>query len=266
MKTTNESFKNPLRKLVAGNKSTFGLWVTLESATVTEVAAEIGVDWIVIDMEHGSLDYRDVLNHLRAAKGSDMAVLARVPETSVSTIKKCLDLGVHGILLPLVRTAADLEEGFGFARYPTLGLRGIGGERAVRWGLRMEEYLGCANEETLVIPLIETADASRNIESILAVPGLEAIFFGPADLSASFGHLGVWEGPGIAEEILRIADLANSKGIHTGIVGVSFEDVMLRQSQGFRMIGLGSDAGMIIRQLKSLLGTLKGEQFGPGWF
>jgi 2-keto-3-deoxy-L-rhamnonate aldolase RhmA len=259
-------FKNPLRKLLASNKSTYGLWVTLESATVTEIAAEIGVDWVVIDMEHGSLDYRDVLHHLRAAKGSDMAVLARVPETSVSTIKKCLDLGVHGILLPLIRTDKDLKEGFGFARYPTVGLRGIGGERAVRWGFRMEEYLGCANEETLVIPLIETAEASRNIESILAVPGLEAVFFGPADLSASCGHLGVWEGPGIASDIIRIANLAHAKGIHTGVVGVNTEDVLLRQSQGFRMIGLGSDAGMMIRQLKSLLGTLKGEKFSPGWF
>jgi 2-dehydro-3-deoxyglucarate aldolase len=258
--------RNPLRAKWKGGETTYGLWVTLESASISEIAAEIGIDWICVDMEHGSLSYRDVVQHARAARGSGMAVLARVPATAVDTVKRCLDLGVDGVLLPLVRNADELREGFKHARYPSLGARGIGGERAVGWGLHLDEYLARANEETLVIPLIETAEAAANIDDILAVEGLEAIFFGPADLSASLGHLGVWEGPGVADDILRITKLAVERGVTAGVVGTSTEDSLRRKEQGFRMIALGSDAGMMIRQIKSQFGSLKGQTFGRGWF
>src|SRR3546814_13494202 len=86
-------FSNPLRTKLKSGDATFGLWVTLESATVTEVAAELGLDWVCIDMEHGSLGYRDVVDHLRAAKGSDLAVIVRVPTAAVDTLKRALDLG-----------------------------------------------------------------------------------------------------------------------------------------------------------------------------
>ena len=262
----NLNLHNPLRRKLKANETTFGMWVTLEAPTVSEIAAEMGVDWICVDMEHGSLSYRDVLNHLRAAKGSDMAVLARVPTTSVDTVKRCLDLGVHGVLLPLIRTADELRDGFNFARYPTLGARGLGGERAVRWGMALESYVEAANEETLVIPVIETKEASANIAGILSVPGLEAIFFGPADLSQSFGHLGVWEGPGIADDIVRMTGLARQRNIAAGVIGTNADDIELRQRQGFRMIGLGSDAGMILRQLGTQLERFKQKKFENSWF
>jgi 2-keto-3-deoxy-L-rhamnonate aldolase RhmA len=182
MTSKTSGIRNPLRRKFAARETAYGLWVTLESATVSEIAAEIGLDWICVDMEHGSLDYRDVLHHARAVRGSNTAVLVRVPTLGVDTIKRALDLGVDGIILPLVRSAAELKEAFSYARYPMTGVRAIGGERALRWGLKMDEYLDTANQETLVIPNIETADASAAITDILAVPGLEAIFFGPYDL------------------------------------------------------------------------------------
>lgn len=246
-------FSNPLRRKLKSGGPTTGLWATLESATVTEVAAELGVDWVCVDMEHGSLGYRDVVDHLRAAKGSDLAVIVRVPTASVDTIKRALDLGAHGVLLPLIREADELAEAFSHARYPTSGKRGLGHERALRWGMAMKSYVAVANEETMVIPVIETAEASANIADILAVPGLEAIFFGPSDLSQSFGHLAVWEGPGISEEILRMKALAAERGIASGIIGTSADDIARRRQQGFGMIGLGSDVGLMIRQLRELL-------------
>lgn len=246
-------FSNPLRRKLKSGGPTVGLWATLESATVTEVAAELGIDWVCIDMEHGSLGYRDVVDHLRAAKGSDLSLIVRVPTASVDTIKRALDLGAHGVLLPLIREPSELAEAFGHARYPTSGKRGLGHERALRWGMAMESYVAVANEETMVIPVIETAEASANIAGILATPGLEAIFFGPSDLSQSFGHLAVWEGPGIAEEILRMKRLADELGIASGIIGASADDIARRRQQGFGMIGLGSDVGLMIRQLRELL-------------
>ncbi|QEI08525.1 hypothetical protein FXN63_23820 [Pigmentiphaga aceris] len=258
--------QNPLRKKFARGDTTYGLWVTLESPTITEIAAAMGADWICVDLEHGALDYSDVLNHLRAAKGTDLAVLARVPASRVDTIKKCLDIGVHGVVLPLINNAEELHEAFSHARYPTVGKRGLGGERAVQWGLRVQEYIQRANEDALVIPVIETKAASEDIERILDVPGLETIFFGPADLSSSMGYLGEWEGPGVAEDILRIQQSAATRGIVSGVIGMNPEDMKNRREQGFKMIGLGSDGGMIVKQFKQLFGTLKGETYDHNWF
>jgi len=249
--------KNPLRRKLKEGNPCLGLWVTLESATVSEVAAELGLDWICVDLEHGSLSYRDVLNHARAARGSYTAVLVRVPSATIDSVKRCLDLGIHGVILPLVRSAEDLREGFSFARYPPAGIRAIGGERALRWGLKKDEYLSFANEETMVIPNIETAESSRSIEEILDVPGLEAIFFGPTDLSASQGHFNQWEGLGVAEDILRMRELAAKRGIAFGVVAPNSEDAKKRKAQGFHMIGLGTDVDLLIRQTKSLMRSLE---------
>jgi 2-keto-3-deoxy-L-rhamnonate aldolase RhmA len=266
MTMSGAGFSNPLRRKLKADRTTFGLWVTLESATVTEIAADAGVDWICVDMEHGSLSYRDVLDHIRAARGTDLAVIVRVPTTAVDTIKRALDLGAHGVLLPLIRTADDLRDGFRFARYPAIGQRGLGGERAVRWGTAIESYVAAANDETLVIPVIETAQASANIADILDVPGLEAIFFGPSDLSQSFGHLAVWEGPGVAEDILRMTELARGRNIVSGVIGTSAEDIARRREQGFRMIGLGSDAGLLVRQLRQSLAPYRHPDDRSGWY
>jgi len=254
---TMTTIRNPLRRKFEAKETAYGLWVTLESATVSEIAAEMGLDWICIDMEHGSLDYRDVVHHARAVRGSDTAVLVRVPAIAEDKIKRALDLGVDGVILPLVRSAAELREALSYARYPMTGVRAIGGERALRWGLKMDEYLDSANQEILVIPNIETAEASADIDNILAVPGLEAIFFGPYDLSASFGHFKQWEGPGVAENILRMRKLAADRGISAGLVATSADDLKKRQSQGFQMIALGTDTTMMIRSIKGLLDATK---------
>jgi 2-keto-3-deoxy-L-rhamnonate aldolase RhmA len=146
------------------------------------------------------------------------------------------------------------------------GVRGVGGERAYAWGLGTREYLAGADEQTLVIPLIETPGALQEIEGILSLPGLEAIFFGPADLSATHGGLGQWEGPGIAARILAVRELAARRGIAAGIIGQSIEDAQVRRDQGFGMVGLGADAGLLIRALKAALEGVQGSAPVRFWF
>src|SRR5262245_23877132 len=132
--------RNPLRRKLREHQTTYGLWITLESASVAEVAITLGLDWVVVDMEHGHLDFADVIEHVRAVRGTETAVVVRVPEVQQSTVKRALDIGAHGVLLPLVRNGADAERGFRFGRYPMRGERGVGGERAVKWGLGFDEY------------------------------------------------------------------------------------------------------------------------------
>jgi len=258
--------RNKLRGRLQAGETSYGLWVTMESPALSEIAVALGLDWVCVDMEHGHLEYQDVVAHLRAVRGSDTAVVVRVPDTNISTVKRALDLGAHGVILPLVRRPEDLELGFRYGRYPPRGVRGVGGERAVAWGLGTEEYLSYADQETLIIPLIETRDAVDNIDGILAVPGLEAIFFGPADLSASQGYLGQWEGPGVAEKILSVRQKAAARGIGAGVMSTSLEDGLHRRDQGFQMIALGSDAGLLIRSVNAALLALRGQTEKHLWF
>ena len=257
---------NPVRAKLRTGAACYGLWVTLESPAVTEIAAALGVDWIVVDMEHGHLSYREAAEHLRAVRGSPTAVLVRVPEMTRDSVKRALDVGAHGVLLPLVKTAEDVARGLGYGRYPPQGERGVGGERAVQWGLGFQEYLAQANAETLIIPIIERYEAVDNIEAILAVPGLEAIFFGPSDLSTSQGYLGQWEGPGVAEQIQRVRALAAARGIVAGVLSTGPEDAVARREQGFKLIGLGADTGLLIRGLRQMLTAVQGPPEVKLWF
>lgn len=246
------------RLALQGRTAQYGLWVTLESPSITEVAIDLGFDWVCVDMEHGPLGYRDVLEHARAAHRSEVAVLVRVPDVTKEAVQRVLDLGVDGVLLPLVRSPADVRGGLRYAQYPPAGTRGIGGERAVRWGLRFQEYLQHANEEVLVIPIIETREAVTAIDGIVDVPGLRAIFFGPADLSASLGFPGAWVGLGVADTILSMKNAAAARGIASGIVGTSSEDAAARRDQGFGLIALGSDVGLFIHQARGWLKHVRG--------
>jgi 2-keto-3-deoxy-L-rhamnonate aldolase RhmA len=245
--------RNLLRERLKAQDACYGLWITMESPSLTEIAGACGMHWVCIDMEHGHLDFREVMEHIRAARGSQTTVLVRVPTIEEDKVKRVLDMGAHGVFLPLVRSREDLERGVRFGRYPPEGVRGVGGERAVTWGLEYEDYLHAANQETLIIPIIETQEAAENIDSILAVPGLEAIFLGPADLSASYGYLGKWEGPGVATRIIDILDRACRKGIASGVMSTSVEDGIRRRDQGFKMVGLGSDAGLLIRSISEAM-------------
>jgi 2-keto-3-deoxy-L-rhamnonate aldolase RhmA len=248
---------NLLKTKLARGETTLGLWVTLESPTITEIAVMLGLDWIVIDTEHGHLDLREVVEHLRATRGSTTTPLVRIPEISVGIIKRVLDLGAHGILVPQVNSAADVARSVQLAKYPPEGTRGVGGERATHWGLGMKSQTAIANRETMIIPMIETVSAGNELESILDVPGVDAIFLGPADYSASAGYLGHWEGPGVAEALLGFKDVVRSRGLGCGILSTGVEDARKRREEGFGMIGLGADAGLLIRSLQSAIEAMR---------
>jgi 2-keto-3-deoxy-L-rhamnonate aldolase RhmA len=250
------AFHNTLKEKLGRGTSTLGLWVTLESASITELAVEMGYDWVVIDAEHGHLDFKEILEHLRATRHSDTTALVRIQEIEQGLIKRVLDLGAAGILVPQVTSASEVEHAVRFAKYPPVGNRGVGGERATRWGLDLASYTRVANEEVMVIPLIETVAAGEAIDAILAVPGVDGIYFGPADFSASAGFLGQWEGPGVADTLLRIHERARARGVATGVMCTDLENLKLRQQQGFQMLGAGSDAGLLIRASRQAMETI----------
>lgn len=254
-----------LREKLQKGETAFGLWVTSEEPAVTEVAALLGIDWICIDLEHGYIDYKSVAGHLTAAKGSGMSVFVRPPSQDLEPIKRSLDMGAHGIILPLVDSAEEVRQAYQHFYYPPLGRRGLGGERSGKWGLGLDEYVSRANDELMFIPMIETQKSYDNLDEILD-ENVETIFLGPGDMSASRGAVGEWEGPGVAEINLDILKRAKDRGVFSGIVARSTDEAIMRRDQGFGMISLGSDIGLMIRQIKSMAEALDKTTVGHRWF
>jgi len=245
-----------LRRKLAANQPVYGLWITLESPSITEMAVALGLEWVVIDAEHGHLDWKEILEHVRAAVRSDTVVLVRVAELGSGLIKRALDIGADGVVVPWIRSAAEVRRAVEFARYPPEGVRGIGAERATAWGRCMAQHVEEANRDILVVPIIETVEAGRSVAQLCQVPGVEILFLGPADYSSTAGYAGQWEGPGVAAELLKIKDQIRSVGKHCGIAATGKEDLLRRRDQGFTVLGLGSDTGFLLRALSGALEAL----------
>ncbi len=242
-----------LRQKLNQNEPIYGLWVTLESASITEMAVALGLDWVVIDAEHGHLDWKDINSHIRAALRSDTVVLVRIAERSTILSKRALDIGADGIVIPWMEKVEEVEEAVRDCRYPPEGRRGIGGERATAWGQCLSEHAAEANENVLIVPLIESIAAIPNVATMCEVDGIDLFFFGPADFSSTAGFRGQWEGPGVAEQILSLKDTINAAGKHCGVVSTSNQNLTDRLDQGFRMLALGTDSGLLLRSLHQSL-------------
>ncbi len=242
-----------LREKLAADEAVYGLWVTLESASISEMAVALGLDWVVVDAEHGHLDWKEILEHIRATVRSDTVVLVRVAELNAGLIKRALDIGADGVVVPWIETAEQLQQAVAFATYPPEGVRGIGAERATCWGQCFAQHTGEANENVMVIPIIESVKGGLNLPSLLQVGGVEVFFFGPADYSSSAGFRGQWEGPGVAGQILALKNTVRAAGKFCGVVATGNENLLERRREGFQMLGLGLDSGLLLRSLREAL-------------
>jgi len=245
-----------LRQKLAADSTTFGMWVTLESPSVTEMAVALGLDWVVIDAEHGHLDWKEIVEHVRATVRSDTVALVRIEEMNGGLIKRVLDIGADGIVIPWMESAEQLRQAIAWSKYPGEGLRGIGAERATCWGQCFVEHTADANEHVLVVPIIESVQAVKQVPLMAQVEGSELFFFGPADFSSTAGFRGQWEGPGVADQILQMKDTLRRAGKQCGLIATGHENQIERQKQGFRMIGLGLDAGLLLRSLRASLAVV----------
>lgn len=248
---------NALKQKLADGQTTLGLWITLESPSITEIAVILGYDWVCVDAEHGHLDFREIQEHIRVTRNTETTPLVRIQEIEQGLIKRMLDIGAAGIVVPQVSGPEEVQQAVRFAKYPPWGIRGVGGERATQWGMNLKGYTQAANRETMVIPLVETVAAGEAIDAILDVRGVDSIFFGPADYSSSAGYLGEWEGPGVAERLLAIQKRIRARGVPCGIMGRDIANAQMRKQQGFQLIGVGSDAGLLIRASNEALKALK---------
>lgn len=243
--------QNTMRETMAAGEPSLGAWISTMSARSAEVLATTDLEWAVIDMEHTPINERGVEAILRAFTGADMTPLVRIPALDHGirgVCKRVLDSGAMGIIVPRVESRADAEAAVEAAAFPPDGERGVGGRiRANRHGADFEDYVGSANDEILVVAQLETKRGAERAESICETPGLDAVFIGENDLSATHGHPGEKDLPAVQADVDAILAAAEAAGLYAGIVAPDPDRIVRRIEAGIDFISIGSDLSLIDR-------------------
>ena len=236
---------------------TLGAWCLLPNALSAEMLAKGGFDWVLVDMQHGCMDYETAVNMIRAIDLGGVTPLVRVPWNEPGIIGRMLDAGAMGVVVPMIQDAEDARRAVDACLYPPAGRRSFG---PIRVGTRDGAgYFASANQRVAVMPMIETADALANVEAIAAVPGVDALFVGPFDLSIALGlPPGDNDGEPLFDAALaRIGEAARAAGIATAVLA-NADLTPLRARQGFRMISVVTDAMVLTRAAAADLARARG--------
>jgi 2-dehydro-3-deoxyglucarate aldolase/4-hydroxy-2-oxoheptanedioate aldolase len=247
-----KGFHNYAAEALRADKKISAAWVQAASPITSEILAEAGFDVLLIDMEHGPGDIMTLISQIQAMKGENSVPFVRATWNDFVLIKRILDAGVYGLIIPYVSTKEEAAAAVRAAKYPPEGIRGIAGSpRAGHFGYNSTEYYESANQEIFVFVQIETPGGVKNIEEILCVPGLDGIFIGPMDLATTHGFRGKLGVPQMQEIILDLERKIKARGKAMATICSDFEDAKSKYARGYNMITLISDTvnlGKIARE------------------
>jgi 4-hydroxy-2-oxoheptanedioate aldolase len=258
---------NPFKQALGEKRPQIGLWLGLADHYSAEICAGAGFDWVLIDGEHSPNDLRSILQQAQAiAAYPGTHAIARVPvghgNIGTALIKQYLDLGLQTLLVPMVDTAEQAADLVRACRYPPQGIRGMGGARASRWG-RYPDYAKQANGQVCLLVQAETREAIANLDAIVATEGVDGVFIGPADLSATHGHVGEPAHPEmqaiIEDAIRRIVKGGKAAGILTT------DEALARQylAWGATFVAVGLDTQLLVRATSTLAAKFKNAAEAP---
>lgn len=247
-------------KLAAGGTSV-GSWLTLPSAAIAEIMARAGFEWLVVDLEHSVTPIDVAADMIRTIDLCGASPLVRLTSNNPDQIKRVMDAGAHGIIVPMVTSADDAERAVAATRYAPVGTRGVGLARAQGYGATFADYLAWqAAGNPIVIAQIEHVDAVTALEDILAVPGIDAFIVGPYDLSASMGIPGEFAHPDFLAAMSRISNtaarLGKTSGLH--VVEPGAENIRKAHSDGYRFLAYSVDIRLL--DVAARLGTSLAEE------
>lgn len=245
-----------LRQRLIDKDFCIGTIVSIPSPEIAEMLSLCGFDWLFIDMEHGAFGGVTVQRILQAVAGRSQC-LVRVPTLDEAWIKKCLDSGANGIIVPHIRSAAEAEKAVAFCRYPPVGSRSVGLSRAQGYGTSFVSYLSQADSEVSVVLQIEHIDAVARIEEIVNVEGIDCLFIGPYDLSASMGMTGQVQEPKVVEAISTVYRYASATKIPMGIFVATSDEASVYIETGYTMIAVGVDLMILSGAAQRIIETLK---------
>jgi len=247
------------RKRLIEGELLVGTGISLGSPVVPELLAELGFDWLFIDAEHAPLEF-SVIQTLLLASGPNCPGVVRLPDQEELSVKKALDIGAAGIVVPQVNTAEQARKMVGFAKYPPEGTRGVGLARSNRYGIQFKSSVESANHDTAVILQAEHKTSIQNIEEIVMVEGVDAILVGPYDLSASYGKPGQINDPEVSDAIDTVAAACIKAGIKLGIFGSNSEFLTYHKSKGFTLLVAGMDVNFLVKAGEEMLTKLRQPQ------
>lgn len=254
---------NKLRELINEGKKPFGTFVELTGADVVEALGQTGLDYIIIDNEHGSFDVESSLADIRAAESNGLVPICRVRELSRPAILKLLDQGAAGLIIPYIETVDQIKKIIEYGKYSPIGKRGFSGSRKDRWGFAtpferpLPEMLAYWNEETVLIPQCETVGCLEHIEEIAAMEGVDGIFVGPFDLSISMGIPAEFKNPKLIAALERILKACKDNGKFSMIFTGNEAWIKDYYDMGFDSVTYGMDASVMVNGFRKLIAGLK---------
>lgn len=253
--------RNPVKERLKEGKPSIGTWLSLGSPVAAKFVARLGFDWVTVDTEHNPIDWEKASQMFLACCGTSTIPLCRIPWNTGENIKRALDNGAWGIVVPMCCSRAEAESAVAGAKYPPLGERSVGGNlHAVSFNTDPATYYAYANEVTLVILQIEHIRAVEKAEEILSVPGVDAVFIGPNDLLSSMGKKPQMEtdDPAFVQALDYVLKTAQKYGVTPGIHVANAEMANRRIAQGFRFIALASELALMTRGLTTELNQIQG--------
>ncbi|MDN5782684.1 MAG: HpcH/HpaI aldolase/citrate lyase family protein [Luteimonas sp.] len=238
------------------HRAAAGMFLSSGDAGIAEIVAGAGMDYLLIDAEHSPLSLESVQDQLRAIAGYDSIPVVRVPENDALIIKQYLDLGAQSLIVPMIFTVDDAAKAAASVAYPPEGIRGIGSAlaRSGGWG-RYPNYLTTARDTITLIIQIETAEALANIDEILAIDGIDGIFIGPSDLSASMGYLGQQNHPDVVTAAKDVIAKATAAGKIAGVNAFNPDQAADYVAAGADFVNVGADVALLARATEQLAAT-----------
>jgi len=254
-----EMDRNAFTHALKQHEKQIGLWVSMSSPYGAEVVAPAGFDWALLDMEHSPNDYFTLLGQLQAFAASNTTAIVRPEWNNPVVVKRLMDLGVPGLLFPMIQNVEEAKQAVASTRYPPKGIRGVAGStRATKFG-RVKDYNTRVDEETTVILQIETLEALEQAEAIAAVDGVDGIFFGPGDISADIGKLGKPMDKEVWDLIKPVAKKLMNKGMPVGTLVLDPDFAAELLNDGYTFVACGMDTSLLARASDALLAKVKGD-------
>jgi 4-hydroxy-2-oxoheptanedioate aldolase len=236
---------NDFKRRLLAHEQQVGLFSTLNSASLIELLSGWGFDWVVIDTEHSPTEMADVISQLRVLDNSGVGAIVRPAWSDMILIKRLLDAGARNLLIPSIDTAEEAATAVGYTRYPPEGLRGVSGStRAANYGQNVD-YLKTAADDICVLVQIETKTGLDNLEEIAAIPGVDGVFIGPADLAASLGHLGDAQHPDVQAAVDDAFRRLRLLGKPAGYLTLNQREAKSRMADGVDVVGVATDTSII---------------------
>jgi 2-keto-3-deoxy-L-rhamnonate aldolase RhmA len=243
MKETMPMTANKVKIALLERTPTLGGWIQLGHGAIAEILGRAGFDWVCADLEHGDFDSASLAAVFRALEGTGAVPFARVQQNDTLQIRRVLDMGAAGVIVPLVDDSDAARRAVAAARYPPAGRRGFAYVRANAWGVDFDTYTATANRDVVVIVMIESRSAVENIDAILEVDGVDGVLVGPYDMSGSYGVIGQTSHPLVKNACRHVASACHAHGKSAGLhIVVPDEDrVRAALDDGFTFLALGMD-------------------------